>query len=209
MVAVHKELRGSLSTISKYYRQWRETKGASALPSSPPDALSAAFEAALSRRCADKQSAFDVRLEELNSETELLREALASSEEENSALATESAEARDQSLVAKGENGVLRDRIASLETEKADLIKRVTEFGSAPLSAADVVRAVTDCLTVLKGDLAAAVREAVMSAFQELAGKGGLSHKPEHAASSRRRSGKGEGAPAKASPGKPGGSSGG
>jgi hypothetical protein len=211
LVAVQKELGGSFSTVNKYYQKWRDLRvpADTVTPgSAPPEGLSVAFEAALSKRCAEVQSRYAEELNDKQSELEFLREALASLELEKAELERESGEAKEKAMIVMGENGALRDRLASLELEKAELLKRDDEFRGKCPAADDIGQAMIDGLDSIKPALLSAVQDAVVSSFQDLVGKCNLSGKPKSPKPAGPRPVKGASGPVKASSKKPGGSSG-
>jgi predicted phage-related endonuclease len=131
MAAVQEQLGGSLSTISRYYKEWREKKGPiispPPSPEPPPDALNKAFEMALAKKYSELHAGYSCKLKEIQAEVDLHVEVLTKLENENEGLESAVKEAKNNFLIIKGENNELKNRLTSLESEKAELFKRYDE----------------------------------------------------------------------------------
>jgi hypothetical protein len=174
MAAVQKVIGGSLSTVSGHYQNWRNINNifnSSQQTPSPPLVLSTAFDKALEQRCAEMRIDFDDKLNEKQSDLDLLRENLQLLETENTELIRDATEARENAVMLMGENGELRARISSLEHEKIELLRINAESLNICLKSADVTKAIMDGLSSLEPTLVESVKEAVTFSLGELAGK--------------------------------------
>jgi chromosome segregation ATPase len=174
MTAVQKVVGGSLSTVSKHLMRWREVRrGAepNASTPAPPEALSEAFRSALNVRSLELRVEFEERLREKQDEVDALMEALAALEKRMADLELDAGEASEKALLLMGENGELRARLASEETQITDMLKWNAESCSKFPTMADICRSVSDCLSLLKPELETIVRETVEASFEALANR--------------------------------------
>jgi vancomycin resistance protein YoaR len=122
LIDVHKIIGGSLSTVSKYWKKWRETKGHEVVKKpvgkEPGADLNSFFLAEVNRQISEMHENYEAKFREKDEENEYLRENLAKLETDAKLLS-------DQNTIMKEQTSFIAGEKASLETRQKTLEEKL------------------------------------------------------------------------------------